>query len=140
MRYEVSAGGVVVRKNKGTWDVLLIKDMNGNWTFPKGRIEKGETPIVAAKREVSEEVGLTNLKLITALAPVKYVFSRGTLVKKIVYYFLFKYNGIKLPVGQKEEGISDIRWVSYPEAAKLIGYSKSNIPVLGQSEKIVSNL
>lgn len=140
MKTEISAGGVVVRKNMSVWEVILIKDIYESWTFPKGRVEEGETPIVAANREVSEEVGLTNLKLITELTPVQYVFTRGSLVKKTVHYFLFLYKGNKVPVGQKEEGISDIRWVSYSEAAKIIGYSKSNIPVLSQSEKIVSNL
>lgn len=32
-----------------------------NWDFPKGLVEPGETPLVAARREVAEETGLVDL-------------------------------------------------------------------------------
>ncbi len=35
MKKEISAGGVIVRKKARGWEVLLIKDMKSNWTFPK---------------------------------------------------------------------------------------------------------
>ena len=50
-----SAGGVVLRQQ----DVLLIRvsDIKGRpiWSFPKGRLDAGETPAQAAVREVLEE-------------------------------------------------------------------------------------
>ena len=37
---------------------LLIKNRrSNNWGFPKGHIEKGETEVATAKREVLEETG-----------------------------------------------------------------------------------
>ncbi|KKW10495.1 MAG: hypothetical protein UY49_C0021G0009 [Microgenomates group bacterium GW2011_GWC1_49_7] len=42
MKTEVSAGGIVVRKRMRIWEVLVIRDMNDVWTFPKGLVEKGE--------------------------------------------------------------------------------------------------
>src|SRR5207253_9655359 len=42
-RREVSAGGVVFRRTAAGPQVALIK-ANGRWSFPKGNIEKDETP------------------------------------------------------------------------------------------------
>lgn len=44
-----------------------MKDHPGQWAFPGGRIDAGETPEEAARREVSEEVGLTDLELLGRL-------------------------------------------------------------------------
>lgn len=40
--------------------LLMIRNTYGRqrWTFPGGRIEQGESPAAAAKREVAEEVGI----------------------------------------------------------------------------------
>jgi ADP-ribose pyrophosphatase YjhB (NUDIX family) len=55
--FVVSAGGIVLRDQ----DVLLIRvsDVKGRavWTFPKGRLNDGETSPNAAVREVEEETG-----------------------------------------------------------------------------------
>jgi len=34
-----------------------------NWDFPKGLVEEGETPLAAARREVAEETGITELRV-----------------------------------------------------------------------------
>lgn len=130
MKTEVSAGGVVVRKNKGTWEILVIKDMNGNWTFPKGIIENGESPQTAAQREIREEVAITGLKLLTKLKPIHYMYTRGQLTSKTVHYFLFRYEGKQAPMPQQEEEISDVRWFTADRALEIIGYAKTNQTVL----------
>ena len=61
-RLETSAGGVVYRRSDGGPLVLLIRDSYENWGFPKGHIEQGEVPEVAAVREVREETGLVALE------------------------------------------------------------------------------
>ena len=59
-----SAGGIVMNKMKQ----VLIVDQNGNsWSFPKGHLEKGESALNAAKREIAEEAGITSLALIQEL-------------------------------------------------------------------------
>jgi len=78
MKTEISAGGVVVRKKKGEWQVLLIRDMNDTWTFPKGKIEKGETRKSAATREIKEEVGLTAIRYIAPAKVIHYFYKRGS--------------------------------------------------------------
>jgi 8-oxo-dGTP pyrophosphatase MutT (NUDIX family) len=55
-----SAGVVVLRRFDGKWRCLLLRSYR-YWDFPKGEIEPGEDPLAAARREVTEESGLTDL-------------------------------------------------------------------------------
>jgi 8-oxo-dGTP pyrophosphatase MutT (NUDIX family) len=86
----VSAGGVVFRRTLDGPQFALIK-ANGRWGFPKGNIEKDETPELAALREISEETGLplNRLCIVSQLPPVKYTFRwEGMLVFKTVHNYL----------------------------------------------------
>ncbi len=38
--------------------VLILRHRRGEWIFPKGHIDPGETPLQAALREVEEEAGV----------------------------------------------------------------------------------
>ena len=57
-----SAGCIVVRREADLWKFLFLRAY-GNWDFPKGLVEKGEGSLEAAKREVAEETGITDLSL-----------------------------------------------------------------------------
>jgi bis(5'-nucleosidyl)-tetraphosphatase len=57
----LSAGAVVVRPQHAAWRYLLLRAYR-DWDFPKGHVERGETPLAAACREVREETGLSNLR------------------------------------------------------------------------------
>lgn len=138
MKIEISAGGVISRQIKSGWQILVIKDMAGNWTFPKGIIEPGESPEEAAQREIAEEVGLARLSLMVALAKIQYVYRRNSLVSKTVHYFLFLCTTRQRPTPQKSEGISVAKWVSLQSAKKIIGYAKTNLPLLEKTEKLLT--
>lgn len=60
-----SAGGVVLG-DSGL--VALVRHTKGNaWTFPKGHVDEGETDEDAARREVMEEAGITDLEYLDDL-------------------------------------------------------------------------
>lgn len=59
---KISLAGGIVLNEKG--EVALVSEKNNRWSFPKGRIESGETTLQAALREIWEETGLTSLVVI----------------------------------------------------------------------------
>ena len=140
-KYEHSAGGVIFRKQNDKVEILLLKDKNDVWSFPKGLIEDGEKLVDTAKREISEEVGLTNLVLVDALDSIGYFYRfENNLIRKKVDFFLFRYDGNKTPQPLFEEGISDVGWFDPNEALSLIGYAKTNKAILEKAiEKILSD-
>lgn len=60
-RSRLSAGVAVVRRSDREWLFLMLRAYR-NWDFPKGLVEQGETPLAAARREVAEESGITDLR------------------------------------------------------------------------------
>ncbi|MFZ2025040.1 MAG: NUDIX domain-containing protein [Microgenomates group bacterium] len=131
MKQEQSAGAVIIRNLSNTWEVLLIRDMKGILTFPKGFMELGEEAKQTAKREATEETGITNITLLSDLPKVSYFYTRdGQSIKKQVQYFLFLSDKEEHLTPQIEEGITEIVWMHMDKALALIGYEKSNKPVL----------
>lgn len=128
---EVSSGSVIVRKKNKRWEILCIRDMKGMLTFPKGFVENHESIIRAARREAREETGISSLRYKATLPPISYMYTRdGKTIHKTVYYALFSYTGRGVLTPQKDEGISDIQWIPLQKACAIIGYPKSNKPII----------
>lgn len=124
-----SAGGVVLRQQ----DVLLIRvsDIKGRpvWSFPKGRLDAGETPSQAALREVMEETGW-HCRIESDLSTTEYWFQReGRRFRKTVVWFKMaplELSGI--PDGEVEE----VQWVERDEALRRLTYP-SDVALLSQA-------
>ena len=54
-----SAGGVVLN---GAGQVLVVNQKGTSWSLPKGHVEEGEDALAAARREIQEEAGVTQLE------------------------------------------------------------------------------
>lgn len=108
-----AAGGIVFSKKD---EVLAIKRL-GYWDLPKGKIEKGEIPLQAAKREIAEETGLTNeLKLKRKLIETQHIyFANDQYYLKTTYWFEFEIDtqGGKANrlIPQIEEQITEVEWI-----------------------------
>jgi 8-oxo-dGTP pyrophosphatase MutT (NUDIX family) len=122
---ERSAGGVVIRRRQGQLNALLIKDPYGKWGLPKGHLEGSEGPPEAGLREVSEETGLTDLRLGPELRTIDWYFRlRGRLIHKYCTFFLMASDEGE-PVPQESEGISDCRWIPLLEAIASVDYENA---------------
>lgn len=87
---EKSAGVLTAYKDKNELLFLLIHQVSGHWAFPKGHVEKGETEIETAKRELFEETGIENVQLIEGFRYLQtYSFEKdGVKSDKEVVFFL----------------------------------------------------
>jgi bis(5'-nucleosidyl)-tetraphosphatase len=116
-----SAGVVVLRRLDGAYRCLLLRCF-GYWDFPKGEIEPGEDPRQAARREVAEETGLTDLDFRWGQDFIETPpYGRG----KVARYYLAESRGgeVTLPVnpelGRPEH--HEYRWVELERAPDLLG-------------------
>lgn len=87
-----SAGMIVFTLSKGRIKYLILKHngLDNHWGFPKGRLEKSESDLVAAKRELKEETGINDITLINK-EELRHQYSfihKEKSYKKEVVYFL----------------------------------------------------
>jgi len=124
-REEVSAGGIVFRRDGERTFYLLIRDPYRNWGFPKGHLEAGEEPAVAALREVVEETGLAGLELRAPVETIDWTFRfRGHRIHKVCHFFLME-TAERRTVPQRKEGITACRWATYEQATRMIAYDNA---------------
>jgi ADP-ribose pyrophosphatase YjhB (NUDIX family) len=137
---ETSAGGVVFRRAAdGGVDYLLIRDSYRNWGFPKGHVEAAEPPADAARREVAEETGLSDLILHGPIRVIDWYFRfRGKTIHKYCHFFLFESRHGD-PVPQQEEGITECTWRPEESALATISYDNAR-EVLRQAADMVRAL
>lgn len=121
-----SAGGIVLNE-KG--EVLLVSHAVSNlWGFPKGKIDEGEEALEAAKREIFEESGVSNLEYVEELGTYsRFRVSEGGWEElgevKIITMFLFRVKGNVLPVSQDPEN-PEARFFPKEEALSLVKIPK----------------
>jgi 8-oxo-dGTP pyrophosphatase MutT (NUDIX family) len=124
-----SAGGIIINKEG---QLLLVHQHSNTWSFPKGGIEPGESHLDAAKREIAEEAGITDLTYVKDLGSYeRYSIGKDGVTEQIDWglrertLFLFTTNttdtnGRTDPTGE----ITETRWVSFDEAKELLSHPK----------------
>lgn len=101
----------------------VVNQKGTSWSLPKGHIDAGENPIDAAKREIHEESGITDLELIEELGTYKrYKIGkdggedRSELKTIVMFRFRTSQNVLK-PVDPENP---EARWVERSEVADLL--------------------
>ena len=118
------AGGIVVHLNKDCVEFLLLKQIRTTgevqWVMPKGHIEKGETSEQAAIREVREEAGLEELRLITCLGKQEFQYRVEHEIqhRKVVSWYLMETPYESRLSIKVEEGFVESKWLPYEDARK----------------------
>jgi 8-oxo-dGTP pyrophosphatase MutT (NUDIX family) len=112
MKLIAAGGGFVYTDNK---TVLLIY-RRGKWDLPKGKLDEGETPAVAAVREVQEETGVEDLELEEPLTVTYHTYmEKGRLILKESHWFLMKSPEQRYLIPQQEEDIEQCIWVKWDD-------------------------
>lgn len=113
---ETSAGGIAVRVDGGIAYAACIGRRNRagrlEWCLPKGHIEHGETPEMAAVREVAEETGIVS-DVIRALGTIEYWFTGADRrVHKVVHHFLLEAHGGDITTDNDPDQEAEVaRWI-----------------------------
>jgi len=124
----VKAGGGKAYNDKG--EILFIY-RNDKWDLPKGKVDGKETIEEAAIREVEEETGVKDLKIVKPLEITYHIFKRnGRHRIKITHWFEMKttYRGKLRP--EEKEGITKAKWLNPEQVEKALENSYANIKVL----------
>jgi len=107
-----AAGGLVVRDGRVA---IAHRPRYDDWSFPKGKLDPGETWEQAALREVEEEIGL-RCRLREELPATEYRVARG---RKVVRYWLMEPESGEF---SPNEEVDEVRWLSPDEALELLSY------------------
>jgi bis(5'-nucleosidyl)-tetraphosphatase len=122
MRQKSLSAGAVVIHGWGDQRRYLLMRCFQYWDFPKGMVEKGEPPFLAAQREIAEEASLTDLSFpwgeqFIETAP----YGDG----KVARYYLAVSATQDVVLGISEElGFpehDEFRWLTYEDARALLG-------------------
>ncbi|HXU37627.1 MAG TPA: NUDIX hydrolase [Blastocatellia bacterium] len=121
----LAAGGIIIDESGASRRVLLVhRPQYDDWTFPKGKLDPGETVEEAAVREVREETGL-KCRIIRKLAVARYLSRKcrkGRLIPKVVHYFLMERSSRRIKVPGDEVDLA--LWLDLDEASQKLTYSQ----------------
>ena len=121
----LAAGGVVIDKSTTLPRVLLVhRPRYDDWSFPKGKLDPGETIEEAALREVLEETGIqcTIVRKIEALQRYTYQTSKGRRRPKVVHYFLMDPLAYETRVPGAE--VDRAEWLDFETARQKLTYKR----------------
>ncbi len=121
IKYEVSAGGLVLRRSEAGFDALLIgRGAPRIWTLPKGHVEARESNEQAALREVREETGCW-AEILMRLSEISYWFYVGKAKhKKSVTFYLMRY--LSGDTANHDHEVDEARWFDIASARKALKY------------------
>jgi len=129
MPVEKSAGAIIFRKNKEIKYLLLhypsgSRTSKDYWDLPKGHIEKGEKEVDTVKREVKEETGLEDIKIIEGFKEsIKYFFRfEGKTIFKTVIFYLAETGNQDVKVSFEHTGY---KWLLYEEALSQLTFKNA---------------
>ena len=125
VREQVSAGGVVFRRDDDRIDVVIVAvGSNNRWQLPKGLVEKDEKPETAAVREAREEGGVDS-EVVEHIETVEYWFAGldgGERVRfhKRVHFYLLRY--LSGDTSRHDWEVNEARWVPIDDAKSQLAF------------------
>ena len=114
-----SAGAILFRDTRGEREYLLLKSRPGDWEFPKGGVEGEEELQQTAIREVEEEAGIEDFRLVDGFRrEYDYVFEAGgDTIHKTVHLFIARSFEASAELSTEHR---DLQWRDYDQALNTI--------------------
>jgi 8-oxo-dGTP pyrophosphatase MutT (NUDIX family) len=125
MEHLYSAGVIVYDINEHNEPLyLLLKYGAGHWDFAKGKIEKGESKIQAALRELQEEAGITAHLDDNFEETFSYIFTdyNKQLTQKTVYFFIGSATSTSITLSHEH---IDYAWLPYKKALETLTFENA---------------
>ncbi len=122
---QISAGGAAFRNIDSRLEVVICAvNPSLRWQLPKGIVDDGETPEIAAQREVREEAGIET-ELLELIEKVEYWYvgfhnSERVRFHKFVHFYLMKY--LSGDAANHDHEIAEARWVSIEKAIEMLAF------------------
>ncbi len=134
---EISAGAVIVRGRRPRIRYLLLHNVKGHWDFPKGKIERGEGPREACRREVREETGIRELRFVARFRMRRSWRFRGggNFIHKTVWYSIARTDTRKIRLSREH---SRGEWLSLGAALGRLGFANQRSLLLAADRRLRS--
>ncbi|MEM0359875.1 MAG: NUDIX domain-containing protein [Candidatus Diapherotrites archaeon] len=124
VKKEKSAGAIVFRRGQKGIEFLLLHYGKGHWEFPKGHVEARETEIETLLRELEEETGLFDVRILPGFRhEIKYFFTenRKRIAKTAVFYLAECISGnVRLSFEH-----SEFEWLPFESALKRLSFQNT---------------
>ncbi len=129
MPQEKSAGAIIFKLKNGVPSYLLLHYHGGHWEFARGHGEEGENEEQVARREIEEETGLKDLRILPGFKGyTKFVFKRtwnlplkerknAPWTMKIVTLYLAETHSGEVKISDEHKGFG---WFSFEDALKKL--------------------
>jgi 8-oxo-dGTP pyrophosphatase MutT (NUDIX family) len=115
----LAAGGIICREMPSGDEVMVVRRKRyGDWTFPKGKLKKGESFQQAAIREVREETGCS-VRLCEFLGAIGYEVNG---VPKVVLYW--RMSIAKQGEIEDQDEVAEAIWLPVPAAIQRLTYAR----------------
>lgn len=108
------------------------------WTFPKGRIESGETPYAAAAREACEEAGVKGKISPAPLGVYRYGPSRGGFDDVTAFLLVAKRDGLPAEADRAPTWLGFEAARSHLAQGRDAGYGEAMERILRAAERALS--
>ena len=115
--------GAIIYEVRDEIMFLILKQVQGHYTFSKGHVESGEDEVETAKREIKEEVNLEVL-IDTSFRKVNTYSPSANIIKDVVYFLA---EPITHGILVQESEVTNACWYNYNDASNMLTYESDKI-------------